>query len=90
MLLDCLLSAYPENGLTLYHTLDYWEVKDLLFVKGNRSKSPEVEIQECKNEVFNEYLNAEAYKKTDWEGRDDKANLFDIVDLSRKKFQDFA
>lgn len=88
MLLDCLLSAYPENGWILYNTLDYWEVKDLLFVKGSRAKAPDVEIQECKNSLFNEYLNKEAYKKMDWQGRTEKANLFDIVNFSREKFSD--
>jgi hypothetical protein len=72
------MSAYPENGLQLYRTLDYWECKDLLDIKGISNCNPGDRLQLHKNGIFNQYLDEIAYKKVDWQFLPKKYNLFDI------------
>jgi hypothetical protein len=70
VILDCLLSAYPENALELWRTLDYWDIRTLLALKREASYSPDIKIQEIKNEKFNELLDNLGNKQIPWENLD--------------------
>lgn len=79
-----LLTAFPENGLTLYNTLDYWRCKDLLDINSNGKIDPGTRIQEDKNAAFNEFLDANSFKKLEWSFIEGKFNLWQI----KKKSED--
>jgi hypothetical protein len=70
VILDCLLSAYPENALELWRTLDYWEIRTLLALKREASYSPDIKLQEIKNQKFNELLDNLGNKQIPWENLD--------------------
>jgi hypothetical protein len=78
ILLSTLITAFPENGLEMYKTLDYWECKDLLDIKGIGSCNPSDRLQLHKNNIFNDYLDSVAYSKFDWQFLPNKYNLFVI------------
>lgn len=72
------MSAYPENGLQLYKTLDYWECKDLLDVKGLANCNPSDRLQLYKNDILNKYLDTVAYRKFEWQFLPKRYDLFGI------------
>lgn len=78
ILLNSLLLSYPENGLELYRTLDYWECRDLLDIKSLAACNPGDRLQLHKNQIFNQYLDSTAYKKFEWQFLPKRYNLFAI------------
>ena len=82
IILDCLLSAYPENALELWRTLDYWEIRTLLALKREASYSPDIKIQEIKNQKFNELLDNLGNKQITWQGLEQKKTLKGIKKYS--------
>jgi hypothetical protein len=82
IILDCLLSAYPENALELWRTLDYWEIRTLLALKRESARSPDIKLQELKNEKFNELLDEVADKQLVWRGLEQKKTLRGIKKYS--------
>lgn len=65
MLLNCLLAAYPENGLELYKTYDYWTCRELLDAYNSARINPEDKIQENLNKKFNKFL-CSSDRKYEW------------------------
>lgn len=78
MLLHGLLVTFPENGLQLYNTLDYWACKELLEVSSSAKMSPGDKLQEVKNNAFNNMLDCISYRKVNWECLPEKYNLWQI------------
>jgi len=66
VLLSCLLNAYPENGLELFNTYDYWTCKELIDIANNSRIPPEIKIQEAENVKFNAYLDKYSRSKFGW------------------------
>jgi hypothetical protein len=82
IILDCLLSAYPENALELWKTLDYWEIRTLLALKRESSRSPDIKLQELKNEKFNKMLDDMADKQITWQSLEQRKTLRGIKKYS--------
>ena len=82
MLLHGLLVTFPENGLELYNTLDYWACKELLEVASSAKMNPGDKLQEVKNDAFNELLDDISYRKFPWECIPVKYNLWQIKEHS--------
>jgi hypothetical protein len=78
MLLHGLLSAFPENALALYNTLDYWECRDLLHINSNAKIDPGERLQEDKNSIFNVLLDGIAYRRLSWRYVEGRKNLWQI------------
>jgi hypothetical protein len=78
VMLNALLSAYPNHGLIFYKTLDYWECKDLLEIANSSKTNPPDRLQARKNDVFNHFLDTHANIKFEWSFVDSKYNLWDI------------
>ena len=58
--------------MELWKTLDYWEIRTLLAIKRESSRSPDIKLQEIKNEKFNEWLDSNADKSLKWRGESKK------------------
>jgi hypothetical protein len=76
--LNCLLSSYPENGLKLYNSLDYWQCRELLDISSNGRINPEGKLQLLENEVFNTFLDKYSLSKFNWLTLDEPINLWNI------------
>lgn len=78
MLLNCLLSSYPENGLALYNSLDYWQCRELLDISSSGRINPEGKLQLLENKIFNMFLDKYSLTKFNWYSLDKPMNLWDI------------
>lgn len=78
MMLSCLLSAYPEHGLDLFKSLDYWQCKDLIDIANNAKINPTDKLQSSINNRFNKYLDDYSYKRFEWMYLPKKLNLWQI------------
>jgi uncharacterized protein (DUF488 family) len=72
--------------LELWRTLDYWEIRTLLALKRESSRSPDIKMQELKNEKFNEMLDNLADKPISWQSLEQKKTLRGIKKYSFKFF----
>jgi hypothetical protein len=68
--------------LELWRTLDYWEIRTLLALKRESARSPDIKLQELKNEKFNELLDEVANKQLVWRGLEQKKTLRGIKKYS--------
>jgi hypothetical protein len=84
--LNCLLASFPESGLELYNTLDYWTCRELLDVGGDARINPEHKKQEEYNSKFANYLNKRHLKKFLWQEIPLKKNLRQIKKSSYDAF----
>jgi hypothetical protein len=66
----------------LWRTLDYWEIRALLALKRESARSPDIKLQELKNEKFNELLDEVADKQLVWRGLEQKKTLRGIKKYS--------
>jgi hypothetical protein len=66
----------------LWRTLDYWEIRTLLALKHESARSPDIKLQELKNEKFNELLDEVADKQLVWRGLEQKKTLRGIKKYS--------
>ncbi|QIW88472.1 hypothetical protein [Pseudanabaena phage PA-SR01] len=72
--------------MELWRTLDYWEIRTLLALKRESARSPDIKIQELKNEKFNELLDGMADKPLSWQGVEQKKTLRGIKKYSFEFF----
>ena len=84
LMLNSLVSAYPQSGYDLYKKLDYWDCKELLDIISSSKSDPEETLQEKENTLFNNCLDEKAYNKFRWLFLDEKYNLFDIYNKSKE------
>jgi hypothetical protein len=82
IILNCLLTAFPEKGLELFNTLDYWECRDLLSISSNGKINSEDNNQKVENNIFNNYLDRYSNKKVAWFDLKEKLNLYEIKDYT--------
>lgn len=68
--------------MELWRTLDYWEIRTLLALKRESSRSPDIKLQELKNEKFNELLDGIADNQLVWRGLEQKKTLRSIKKYS--------
>lgn len=61
--------------MELWRTLDYWEIRTLLAIKRESSRSPDIKLQELKNEKFNEWLDKNSEKSVKWRGTEKKQTI---------------
>lgn len=85
ILLSCLLTAYPENGLEIYRKYDYWTCKELLDINSSGKENPANKIQLENNDRFNEYLDTFADKRITWQYKDKKYSLRQIQKLAHQQ-----
>lgn len=88
MILNCLLSGYPENALELFRTLDYWECKELLDINSSSKSSPTERLQELENDKLNNLLDKKAYNKVKWMYLEDKKYSFKNIYEKSKTLMD--
>lgn len=74
------MASFPETGLQLYKSLDYWQCKELLDISSNAKRNPGDKLQQKENDRFNSYLDKTAYNKYKWKYLDKPFNLFQIKD----------
>jgi len=72
--------------MELWRTLDYWEIRTLLALKRESSRSPDIKLQELKNEKFNELLDSLGDKQVPWHGLEQKKTLRGIQKYSFDSF----
>lgn len=72
--------------MQLWRTLDYWEIRTLLALKRESSRSPDIKLQELRNEKFNELLDEVADKQLTWFGMEQKKTLRGIKKYSFESF----
>ncbi|MGL5923683.1 hypothetical protein [Chroococcidiopsis sp.] len=83
MLLNSLLCAFPENGIELYRSIDYWQCRELLDLSSDGRMSSEDRIQAAENHVFNTYLDRTASNKIAWVEIEELLDLRDIYEKSK-------
>jgi hypothetical protein len=76
--LACLLNAYPENGLELYRTLDYWQCKELIDIANDAKINAGDRLQQVENSLFNKFIDKFVDTKFDWNYLPEKLSLRQI------------
>lgn len=61
------MQSFPEHGLSLFKSEDYWTCKELIEISNNGKIYPEEKLQRKTNNLFNLTLDVLADKKLKWE-----------------------
>lgn len=68
--------------MELWKTLDYWEIRELLALKHESARSPDIKLQEIKNQEFNKLLDNIANKSLEWHGIEQKKTVRGVKKFS--------